>query len=93
MVKKLIMKGAKLDIENNKGYTPLKLARFKNINNIVDLLENEKFSLSLNFIKLNIFQGEISKKRQSNVNLFIFMHFLCIIFGYFIECKGKIFNL
>jgi len=89
MVKRLILKGAKLDIENNKEYTPKKLAKFKNIRNIVDLFENEEFAMKFNFLKLNTLHGRISKKRQSNVNLFIFMHILCLIFGYFFECPGK----
>jgi hypothetical protein len=89
MVKRLILKGAKFNIENNKQFTPIKLAKFKNITNIVDLLENEEFFLKYNFLKLNTLQGKMSKKRQSNVNLFIFMHILCLIFGYLFECPGK----
>ena len=78
-----------MDIENNKGFTPVKLAKFRNVSNIVELLENEEFSLKFNFLKFNTFQGKYRKQRQSNVNLFIFLHILCIFFGYFFECSGK----
>ena len=85
MLKKLLLKGGKLDIENNKGLTPINLAKHKNYINVVEFLENEE-----NLRKNNFFKLRINGQKQSNKSIFIILHLICLFLGYFIGCEGKI---
>lgn len=90
LIKKLVMKGADLNIKNNKGLTALDLARSRNITNIVDMLTNEEFgTINSQMLKLNTFSGNAHKSKYSNVIAFIILHIVCIFQGYFILCQGN----
>jgi hypothetical protein len=77
------MKGANLNIENNRGFTPISLARHRNYINVVEFLEEE------NSKKNNFFQLRINNQKQSKKSIFIILHLICLFLGYFIGCEGK----
>jgi len=88
ILKKLLQNGAKRDLRDKKGRTPLDLANNKRVVNtkIVEMLNEEKKSCHMCVIKI-----PLQKLEKSNFNIYFFMtsHFILetLVFFILLPCK------
>jgi len=83
------LKGADVNIRNNKGMTPFDLAKSRNITNIVEMLSNENIkTANSNILLLSKFTATSKNLKYSNMIAFIVLHLICLFFGFFILCQS-----
>ena len=87
LIKKLLLKGADLELKNNKGQTALEFAEENNRTNMVKLLMSSKQNVCTD----SFITPPLTKKDNSffNVVFFIAIHIICETIGYFILLPRK----